>query len=272
MTHDPSRRFVAVKGNNWDDCATEYSKLSEEIGFYRQITDGLVRLIDPTVHTLVDFGCGDGRLTQAVLTRGRELGLRPRKVILVDKFPQMLTLTEEINDVDVEFLRLCDTELLSQIPIELASQIDTIACNSSLFFGGDIERFLGRAHNLLKTGGSLVANIPDQDFHFEDGWQSVFREQANRLWDDPGQGQPNRFSYELLRRVAGEAGFELETEELTFQVPWEDFVRFYSIPFMGARRMPSMTQEERLAFLQELTPRFTEIPYRWVFFVMQKQG
>lgn len=271
MNRNRDFAFDAETSNDWGDCAVEYAKISAKMGFYQEITEWLVRLIHPGIQTLVDFGCGDGRLTRTFLQTTRGIGPAPKRVFLIDKFRQMLDLTEDLQAGGTEFVRICDTEALSEFPCEWEGEIGTVGCNSSFFLCRDVNSFVGRVRSLLRVGGSFVGNIPDQDFVFKDGWRSRFKQEADKLWDDPAPNMRERLSHDFLVQLATDNGFHVETHVMTCQLPWDDFVRFYSIPFMGARRMPGTTQEQRVCYLRNLAPRFVEIPYRWALFVMTKR-
>jgi hypothetical protein len=123
----------------------------------------------------------------------------------------------------------------------------------------------------LKLGGRLIANVPDQDYSFSDGWASEFSAAANNLWPLPGgpNRQP-RFSDSFLSELARDNGLSINIEQKAYSVTWDDFTTFYSIPFMGARRMPDMTQAERVIHLRALVPTFQTIEYRWIFTIMEK--
>jgi SAM-dependent methyltransferase len=231
-----------------------------------------VSLIDPHVSSVVDFGCGDGRLTKALLQRPEAPGHRLSRIYLVDKFSEMLALTEDIECPSAAILRVCDDELLARLPGDAVGTIDLIACNSSIFLLRDVDAFVQHAGAILRNGGQLVANIPDQDYRFDDGWRSRFKEQADALWPFPDRGPNARFSNEYLRVLAAKSDLAARIDVLTCMVTWADFVRFYSIPFMGARRMPGMNQDERVRMLQQQPPLFEEIPYRWVHVVLTKRG
>lgn len=65
-------------------------------------------------------------------------------------------------------------------------------------------------------------------------------------------------------------GLRTELHARYVPVTWQDFVAFYSIPFMGARRLKGLTQQERLEYLAKLVPSFEHIQFRWAFVTMTK--
>lgn len=264
--------FEARKDSDWGDCASEYAHYSEQIGFYAGITETLRALVPPEAERLVDFGCGHGRFTRACLGAFTSVPNR-RTVYLVDKFAEMLALTADLETMSpaIRFERVQDSEELERLSSLLRNPVDLIACNSSLFLGRDPQAFITRATALLKPGGSLIANIPDQDFSFHDGWRSEFSRHANKLLPSPSRHKiPPMFSREKLQSLAAAHGCSLELSNRFFPVPWQDFVSFYSIPFMGARRIPGVDQQHRLEHLHTMRPAFDEILYRWAFFTWTK--
>lgn len=271
MTHEKQFVFDAAAGNDWDDCASDYVFYSNLLGFYHRAAERLAGLVPPGANNLMDFGCGNGRFTREVLKivgrdRAKEL-----TVYLVDSSVEMLSLTRDLDQDVGTIVRVHDNEALRYLAADAAGRIDVIACNSSFHLCRDIKLFLSRAGEVLRPGSRLIANIPDQDFAFEDGWTSSFKKEANRLWYDPARDSGPRFSEKFLRAAAAESAFRLKhlSDEI-YPLSWQEFVNFYSIPFMGARRMPNLTQGERLEWLNSIPPQFNRLDYRWVFFEMEK--
>ncbi len=259
----------------WEESVPAYLHHSREIEYCGAVTRELLRWVDPETLIFVDFGCGDGRLSRAFLSerlaRARTEN-RILDVVLADRSPSMLRATEDLGPPGVRLHRHLTDATLVGLPPSLVGRIDTIACNCSLHLLRraddrlDLDTFFRRCAAVLRPGGQVVANLPDQSFAFADGWESRFHRAAQRLRpDSPERAEVEKLDSELLAGLARRHGFGLELEPITFSVDWEDFVRFYSIPAMGRGRLPHLSQAERVAFLRRIEPGFDHLPYRWVF-------
>jgi trans-aconitate 2-methyltransferase len=95
--------------------------------------------------TVLDAGCGSGRITQALIER-----LPRGRVIAVDASQSMVQAAHErLPDADV---RLADL-----LELELAEPLDAILSTATFHWIADHERLFSRLHEALRPGGQLVA-------------------------------------------------------------------------------------------------------------------
>ena len=94
--------------------------------------------------TLLDAGCGSGRVTE-------ELANRAGRVIAVDASEQMVEKArEKLGDrVDVRVADLAE--------LELDEQVDAVFSNAVFHWIPDHDRLFARLHDAVKPGGRLVA-------------------------------------------------------------------------------------------------------------------
>src|SRR5919197_2197665 len=126
---------------DWD--ATTYERLSQPLAAMG--VDVLSRLELRGDETVLDAGCGTGKVTAALLER-----LPRGRVIAVDAAPSMV---QEARDklpetVDV---RLAD---LSELEIE---PVDAILSTATFHWIADHDRLFSNLYNALRPGGRLVA-------------------------------------------------------------------------------------------------------------------
>ncbi|HEY7831206.1 MAG TPA: class I SAM-dependent methyltransferase [Solirubrobacteraceae bacterium] len=95
--------------------------------------------------TVLDAGCGSGRVTQALIER-----LPRGKVIAVDASPSMAQAAHERlgDQADVRVLDLLD--------LELETPVDAILSTATFHWIADHERLFARLHAALRPGGQLV--------------------------------------------------------------------------------------------------------------------
>jgi trans-aconitate 2-methyltransferase len=127
---------------DWD--AASYDRLAdpqEEWG--RQVLERLELRGDETV---LDAGCGSGRLTRLLIER-----LPQGRVIAVDSSPSML---DAVRDA----LRPQDEALLANLTaLELDEPVDAIFSNATFHWVLDHDRLFGRLHAVLRPDGRLEA-------------------------------------------------------------------------------------------------------------------
>ncbi len=96
--------------------------------------------------TVLDAGCGSGRITEALVQR-----LPRGRVIAVDESPSMTEVARERLGPDVEVLTL---DLLD---LDLDEPVDAILSTATFHWIGDHDRLFARLHHTLRPGGRLVA-------------------------------------------------------------------------------------------------------------------
>lgn len=133
----------------WDGAS--YDRISgpmEELG--RKVLERLPLRGDETV---LDAGCGSGRITQALLRR-----LPRGKVIAVDTSASMLAAAAErlaeAHAADDGRLKLRQADLLE---LELDKPVDAVLSTATFHWIADHEALFARLRAILASGGRLVA-------------------------------------------------------------------------------------------------------------------
>jgi trans-aconitate 2-methyltransferase len=95
--------------------------------------------------TVLDAGCGSGRITQALIER-----LPRGRVIAVDASQSMV-------DAARERLPGADVRVIDLLELELSEPVDAILSTATFHWIGDHERLFARLRGALAPGGRLVA-------------------------------------------------------------------------------------------------------------------
>ncbi len=114
--------------------------------------------------TVLDAGCGSGRITQALIER-----LPRGRVIAIDESPSMIEAARERLGADVE-LRVGDL-----LELELEEPVDAVLSTATFHWIEDHERLFARLHAALAPGGRLVAQCGGE------GNIDVLRGKANEV-------------------------------------------------------------------------------------------
>ncbi len=126
----------------WD--GSSYDRISgtmERLGL-----DVLDRLELTGDETVIDAGCGSGRITEALLER-----LPRGRVIAVDESESMTRAARERLGPDVEILT---QDLLE---LDVGDPVDAILSTATFHWIADHDRLFRRLHATLRPGGRLVA-------------------------------------------------------------------------------------------------------------------
>lgn len=133
---------MSPAARDWD--AATYDRVSTpQVEWAREVLDRLPLAGDETV---LDAGCGSGRVTQLLLER-----LPNGRVIGVDASPSMIDKAREALGPDVELHVLELTEL------ELDEQVDAVFSNAVFHWIQDHDALFRRLYDVLRPGGRLVA-------------------------------------------------------------------------------------------------------------------
>jgi trans-aconitate 2-methyltransferase len=97
--------------------------------------------------TVLDAGCGSGRVTAMLLER-----LPEGRVIAVDSSPSMVAAAREALPAD-----RVDTMVCNLVDLELDEPVDAVFSNAVFHWVLDHDRLFERLHAALRPGGQLVA-------------------------------------------------------------------------------------------------------------------
>jgi trans-aconitate 2-methyltransferase len=113
----------------------------------------LARLALRGDETVLDAGCGSGRVTQALLER-----LPRGKVIAVDASPSMIdAATERFAELARSGDERLELRLADLLELDLAQRVDAVLSTATFHWIAEHERLFGRLRSLLREGGQLVA-------------------------------------------------------------------------------------------------------------------
>ncbi len=128
---------------DWD--AATYDRVSTPMQAWgREVLDRLPLRGDETV---LDAGCGSGRVTMELLAR-----LPNGRVVAVDAAPAMVSLARETLPSDRTEVIQCDL-----VKLELAEPVDAVLSTATFHWIADHERLFARLHAALRPSGGLVA-------------------------------------------------------------------------------------------------------------------
>lgn len=216
---------------DWD--APAYEQISapqEAMG-----RDVLSRLALRGDETVLDAGCGTGRVTAALLER-----LPQGRVIAVDGSPSMIEQARRRLPADRVTFHVADlTEL------ELDAPVDHILSTATFHWIADHDALFARLHALLKPGGSLVAQCGGE------GNIASVREAIRRVggslaaWDGPWNFASPEQTAERLRR----AGFEdVRTWRQEWPVEVDDPHAYFATVTLGSH-LERLPEGERDAYV-----------------------
>jgi trans-aconitate 2-methyltransferase len=134
--------YARMPVRDWDGAS--YDRISgtmEKLGL--EVLDRLELRGDETV---LDAGCGSGRITQALIER-----LPHGRVIALDESPSMIAAARERLGPDPD-LRVGDL-----LELELEEPVDAILSTATFHWIKDHERLFARLHAALEPGGRLLA-------------------------------------------------------------------------------------------------------------------
>lgn len=128
----------------WD--GSSYDRVSTiQQGLGQQVLKRLELVGDETV---LDAGCGSGRVTQMLADR-----LPHGRVIAVDRSPSMV---QAASERFVENERV-EVRLLDLVELELEHPVDAVLSTATFHWVSDHELLFARLHAALRPGGKLVA-------------------------------------------------------------------------------------------------------------------
>ncbi len=127
---------------DWD--AATYDRVSgPQVAWARGVLDRLALKGDETV---LDAGCGSGRVTRMLLER-----LPRGRVIAVDAAPSM------VEQARANLGEAADVRQVELTALDLDEEVDAVFSNAVFHWVSDHDALFGRLHAALRPGGRLVA-------------------------------------------------------------------------------------------------------------------
>lgn len=197
--------------------------------------------------TVLDAGCGSGRVTQLLLER-----LPRGHVVAVDSAPSMVEHAREALDPErATVLHANLTELVLEAPVDAAFS------NAVFHFIGDHDALFARLHAALRPGGRLVAQCGGEGNveRFHAAAREVGAEEPYAGYLAGWQGPWNFAGAELTAERLERAGFiEVETWLEPYPVTPPDPITFVRTVCLGPH-LQQLPEELRQRYADEVCER-----------------
>ena len=229
--------------------AQSYERMSAPIEAMGR--DVLSRLDLRGDETVLDAGCGTGRVTQALLER-----LPRGRVIAVDGSPSMIEQARERLPHDrVEFL------VADLAALVLPQPVDAVLSTATFHWVPDHDALFTRLHDALKPGGPLVAQCGGAG-NIASVLAAIDRvdHPALRGWPGPWRFETPEATEARLRRV----GFtDVTCWRSEVPVVTEDDFQYFATIMLGSHleRLPEPEREPFIAAVLAELPRPIVIDY-----------
>lgn len=258
-----SRIKTAIK-ENFDRSPAHYHSFEERYGFFRSLSETLLRGMDlPATAEVLDVGCGTGASSVQILE-----ALPRCRVWGLDNSPAMLeTARSTIGESDRLTFVEGDAAKLSHY---FSFQFDAIIYGASIFLIPDYEESLRQARDLLKDRGSVGLTFMDGLFDVKgNNLMSVADQEAKE-----GVSLKKPVNLEKFRSLFADVFPLHRSWNEDFQLPEELLREFFSIPAMSAGLFPGIEYPERVRKVARLFDHIpkTQIHFRWILMVGQKKA
>jgi trans-aconitate 2-methyltransferase len=241
---------VTGAGRRWD--ATTYHRISApQVAMSEAVMDRLELRGDETV---LDAGCGSGRVTRLLLERV------PRgRVIAVDGSPQMVARAREELDDEACDVRRAD---LAELRLEDGERVDAVFSNATFHWIADHDALFASLAAALRPGGRISAQCGGE------GNVAALHDCALRAADDAGLGHrfagwPRPWNFAGPEQTAARlraAGFD---DARCWLQPWPvepDEPRTYLETICLGPHLERLAPDEHARFLDAVTARLGERP------------
>jgi trans-aconitate 2-methyltransferase len=137
-----------MPNQQWD--GTSYDRISNVQQEWAQaIIDRLELRGDETV---IDAGCGSGRVTEMLLEE-----LPQGRVIALDASPSMVSAAQERLLASDRYAGRVQVEQMDLLDLELPEPVDALFSSATFHWIADHDRLFARVHDALRPGGRFVA-------------------------------------------------------------------------------------------------------------------
>jgi trans-aconitate 2-methyltransferase len=204
--------------------------------------DVLARLELRGDETVLDAGCGTGRVTEALLER-----LPEGRVIAVDGSPAMIEQARERLAGDRVDLLVADLAAL-----ELPEPVDAVLSTATFHWVPDHDRLFERLHAALKPGGQLVAQCGGAG-NIESVRAAIARVAVHEPFAGPLGGWPGPWTFaspvETEARLA-RIGFDpVDCWRTEVPVTTEDEFEYFATVMLGSH-LERLPEADRPAFVE----------------------
>ncbi len=162
--------------------------------------DVLERLPLKGNETVIDAGCGTGRVTEMLLER-----LPDGRVIAVDGAPSMVKLARERFAVEERYAGRVEALLQDLLQLDVGERVDVVFSTATFHWIHDHDALYRRLHAALRPGGRLVAQCGGEgnvsNVHrraWEVGSQPRYREHLKAVGDPWNFTSPEQAQASLL--------------------------------------------------------------------------
>jgi ubiquinone/menaquinone biosynthesis C-methylase UbiE len=241
--------------SNFDASPAQYQIFEERHGFFRRLTETLLRRLDLQANSeVLDIGCGTGASCLQILS-----AVPGSRVWGLDNSPAMLSAarscveeSERLTFIEGDAARLRDY---------FHFKFDSIIYSASIFLIPDYRQSLEHARSLLKPGGSVGLTFMDGPYDSENNHLLEMTEKVVKQ----GLSLKRPVDWGEFESFFGQIFPKPESWIENFRLQAEVLREFYSIPAMSAGLFPAIDYPERVKKVGLIFDHIsqTEINVRW---------
>lgn len=197
-------KHTTYRGKDWGKLAESFEKLAEKV-VGSEINESIfLRLKRETgLGAVVEFGCGTGYFSQAVVNNVKNL-------LLTDISSDMLNIAKQkfqnFKNISFEISNCSQTQFADNM-------FDTVLITNVLHVIKSPRTAFEEIHRILKPGGSMIAaDLTGFDMSFPAKIKLIFRYLVNM--GIPPKADKGNLTLEDFKTFAAETGFRIENNEL----------------------------------------------------------
>jgi ubiquinone/menaquinone biosynthesis C-methylase UbiE len=255
MDENKIKKIKQAIQSNFDASSAQYQSFEERYGFFRRLTETLLRHMELHANAeVLDIGCGTGASCLQILASvpgSRVWGLDNSPAML-DAARSCVEESDRLTFVEGDAARLRD---------HFDFKFDAIIYSASIFLVPDYRQSLEHARSLLKPGGSVGLTFIDGPYDPENNHLLEITEKVVKQ----GLSLKRPVDWGEFESFFGQIFPKPESWTENFRLPKDALREFYSIPAMLAGLFPAIDYPERVKKVGLIFDHIsqTEINVRW---------
>ncbi len=255
MDENKIKKIKKAIQSNFDASSAQYQSFEERYGFFRRLTETLLRHMELHVNAeVLDIGCGTGASCIQILASvpgSRVWGLDNSPAML-DAARSCVEESDRLTFIEGDAARLRDY---------FDFKFNAIIYSASIFLVPDYRQSLEHARSLLRPGGRVGLTFMDGPYDSDNNHLFEITERTAKQ----GLSLKRPVNWGEFESFFGQIFPKSESWIENIRLPKDVLREFYSIPAMSAGLFPGLDYPERITRVAALFGHISEleINVRW---------